>query len=326
MAKNKQTVGKVALRGKIYGLEKAKENMVDNEKQKKINFLVKTDEDNAHFVTVNQWKGGMKKAYLFKNTEDDDGNRTNEKKVVGWNERYNYVEDGFEPIGIKTKADTDSDTLSLYPFDFIDFLFENYNDGDSVFMRGEMTFSEGKNGVYKNIEPTQFYPTTNEVDFEDEDFDENSNFTLGFVFKGATPMDDKVFVEGFVFDWNETPILEKFVVENDMPRLQKHLVKEASYGNVYNIEGIIHNRVTYKEVEKTPEGEGFGKKTGSFNGYASREIDSERKELQVTYSDMPIEGVYSKADIEGMKNGDDGSNTKKDDNIKPEKSAKMPWQ
>jgi hypothetical protein len=325
MAKSKQTKGKVALRGKIFGLKKAGENIVDNEKQRKINFLIKTDEDNTHFVTVNQWKGGMKKAYLFKNEKDEDGKNVNEKKVVSWNERYNYTEQGFSPIGIRTKASTDDKVISLYEFDFIDFLLENFNDGDSVFMRGDWTFSKGKDGVYKNLEPTDFYPTKEEVDFEAEDFSETAEFSLNFIFESASPIEDKVIVSGFVFDWQENPIKLNFAVHKDIPELQKYLIKEASFGSAFSVEGNIHDRVKYREIESTPDGEGFGKKSSSFSGYTRREIESEFHELEITYSDMPVEGVYTKKEIESM-GSNKPVNNKGDKDIKPDKSAKLPWE
>jgi hypothetical protein len=326
MAKSKQTMGKVAFRGKIFGLSKAKDNIVDNEKQRKLSFIIKTDNDNAHYVTVNQWKGSMKKAYLFKNVDDGE----NEQKVTEWENRYKFVDDGFEPIGVKTKAKNSEDTMSLYEYDFIDFLIENFEDGDSVFFRGKATFSEGDKKVYHNFEPTHFYPTSEDIDFNEEDFKETSDFNLSLVFKDASVIDDKVFVNGYIFDWKEVPILEKFIVEDTEPDLQKYLMKEAGYGDVFPVEGVVHNRVTYKEKEsEKPEGSGLGKKRGSFdNSYTNREIDSERKELQLVYSEMPLQGVYSKKDIEAFKNQEkkEGKSSKSENfDAKKDKPTGMPW-
>lgn len=325
MAKNKQTEGKVAFRGKLLGLKKAKDNIKDNERQRQINFIVKTDKDNAHYLTVNQWKGGMKKAYLFKNTDDG-----NEQKVVSWAERYDYVDDGFNPIGVKTKKKGSDKTVNLYEYDFIDFLFENYEDGDSVYIRGKMTFSQGKDKVYKNIDVTHLFPTTEEINFKNPDFEETADFELSFVFKGSNVIDDKVITEGIVFDYKENPLRQNFVVYNDAPDLQKFLVKEAGYGDMFKVEGMLHNRVTYKDKEKGKvDGSGMGKKRGSFeNSYTEREIESERKELEIVYSEMPTTRVYTKKEIENMKNSSSNSSSKKSNNkdIKPEKTGTMPWE
>lgn len=327
MGKSKQTIGKVKLRGKLYGFgDETSENIGNDDFKRYLTGIrIKTSSDNAHFISSKQWHNGKNKVYLY----DNDGNQ----KVVDWDNRYNFLDSGFKPgygVNIKKK---DGETMKLLEDDFIDFILDEFEDGDDVFIYGDLNFYKNKKGeVGHNIEVKGMFPTTEPIDFDADDFEEMSDFKVNTILKETDIIGDTLFATCFVFDYYENPIEIDFEVDNNRDKeLTKYLEKKLDYGDAFSVEGDIHNRVVYSKLESN-SGVGRKKKTFKNNNNNKYEIESERHALQIQYLDGVTKELYTPDDIAKLKKSEEEEKQekKKKQVDKAKKNAKkksggVPW-
>lgn len=136
------------------------------------------------------------KVYFSKTIKVDGKNKT-DTKAVDWDDRFEsskklFGEDGYTIIGItcgcKKVIDKNgkeiNDSKHLTAFDACDEI-GNLNDGDSVFIRGNIGY-ESYNGKHRVVfEPTQISLTRSEIDFDALDFQPRASFTQPIVCMGV---------------------------------------------------------------------------------------------------------------------------------------------
>lgn len=186
------TRGSFHIRGIITSLDKEQEIESKTSKgntMRRIVFNVDTAEGHSHRMQLMAYQG--EKVYFSCTKVDDKGNRTNIVEEVKWNDRQKFNKEGFLPIdrvsfhcGMKKDDDGKESraTVSMLTFDAIPEILKEFSVGDSVNINGtlqieEYTMQNGNTGKAVRMIPTRMFHTTEDVDFNADDFSEVANFT-----------------------------------------------------------------------------------------------------------------------------------------------------
>lgn len=139
----------------------------------------------------------QEKVYFFK-SEGEGKNRKTVSKDVPWRDRFDFNEEGFRMVGVNLGVSkiTDSsgkevnDKKVMTQYDACQEVYENLKDDASVFIRGNIAYSEYQGKHQTRFEPTQI-SLCRPVDFEQADFQPTADFTQSIVFMGIKPNEDK---------------------------------------------------------------------------------------------------------------------------------------
>ena len=199
MAKNKidlgcaQTKGTFQLSGKVTGVMSngfyAEGDTKNGGSYRRVHFGVEIEEGMTIYVDL---FGTTADTVYFSKTIRDNGKNKTTTNAVKWADRFKtskqlFGEDGFRVIGvtcgckkiIDSKGREVNDKKYLTPFDACDEV-QNLNDGDDVFIRGNIVYST-YNGQHRvSFEPTQI-SLCKEIDFSDINFKPNAQFTQNIV-------------------------------------------------------------------------------------------------------------------------------------------------
>jgi len=200
MAKNKVELGCAQLRGtfmlsgKVTGRFSnsfyADGDTKNGGSYRRVHFGVEIEEDKIVYLDL--FGSTQDQVYFSKTVKGADGKNNTTTKSVKWADRFKtskqlFGEDGYRLIGvtcgckkvIDAKGKEINDRKYLTPFDACDEI-QNLNDGDSVFIRGNIIYKT-YNGQHRiEFEPQQV-SLCKEIDFEDVDFKPNAQFTQPIV-------------------------------------------------------------------------------------------------------------------------------------------------
>ena len=327
MSELKQTRGYAQLRGVIGNLDKIKKdllegksnkNLIDTETIKKLSFSVKTSKDNVIFVEIKQFKTGnaMQFAYVSKRDEETGKYQTNK---INFSDRHRQLNDGWRLIGVSLKGKDDDVVKNLVPYDAIDYILENFEDGDGVFVNAEIAHSDNGDRQYTNYEVKKMFVTRDEkgqykpIDFDAEDFEEQAEFSDELIYDSSYPSERGLEITAKYVNYDKTLHDVSLVVKNNTgcDEISEYVEQNFKRGDLVTFGGIINNRVEYEEVvideevEAEPQSNVLGKKTKSMQRSTrkntQRQIKSEDRSLQITALDLDKikQGFYSDADLDG---------------------------
>ena len=189
-----QTKGTFQVRGIVSGVEK--DNFYTEKKTKTgkdfrmVNFGVEYEDKKTIYPSLN----GMPrdKVYFSKN---EDGKT--EVKAIAWKDRIKNAPEGYRMIGVMTglkkvpgeNGKLKNDNHYRTEYDACEYINENLNDGDSVFVKGNLEFGSYTNKDGEVSHTTKFVPTQvslcqKDIDFEAEDYAPAHDFTQTIVFVG----------------------------------------------------------------------------------------------------------------------------------------------
>lgn len=294
--KDKATKGSFNIRGVITKLDPKKSIKNKPNVFNKLQFGVKTSEDNIVWVQLMEFMTGKSKlnAYISKN---EDGEF--ETKKIPYEDRNKKLDDGWRLIGISCKGKEDDNTFNVVPEDAIKFITQTFKDGDEVFVRGDVTHSEYQGKTFHNYEIKGIYPATGNVDFQADDFDEISEFKQKFVFKDVVDIGDQYLVNGYVFDYREDAVDVSFTISKDENgnELAEAIDQYVDAGDLLTVEGIVHNRATYRKADDSESSDVFaGKSSKTFSDKTEFIKEGERKELEIiAISEQPVKGAFEVA-------------------------------
>lgn len=245
MSKLQQTKSSFRIRGVIQGKDNPtrrngyREGVVKNgasagKPYRSIRFLVQTAPDNK--IPVEMF--GM-----VRDTANWYNRQLQDNKKVPWEQRYNEPPAGYELIKPE--------------FDQIQEINENFKDGDSVVVVGEIRFStyEGQDGnirQQKTYSIKNIYESTEDVDFENENFIEDNEFGLDIIVNDVmkVPQDEKTVISFYTVDYRgdfypgQGEILHSNVSNGFLRNISR-----MKFGDFMRVNGIIHNRVIEEEIE-----------------------------------------------------------------------------
>lgn len=191
-----QTKGTFQVRGIVSGVEKdsfyVEKQTRTGKEFRMINFGVEYDDKKTIFPTLN----GMPRDKVYFSKKDKDTGNT-DTKAIAWKDRIKKAPEGYRMIGVlaglqKIKDENGkvrNDNKTLTEYDACEYISENLQDGDSVFVKGNLEFGSYTNKDGEVSHTTKFVPTQvslcqKDVDFEAEDYVPAHDFTQTIVFVG----------------------------------------------------------------------------------------------------------------------------------------------
>jgi hypothetical protein len=141
---------------------------------------------------------------------------------------------------------------------------------------------------------------TEPIDLEADGYEEVSDFKDTFVFTEIMELDGESLVSGKWLDYRGEFVSVSYVVSDS--DVENYIKNNVSVGTKMTVEGIIHNRVVYKETEATdlPDGDKplVGSRSKSFTPKSfNKEIESEKKYFEITSIMEVLEGAYSEDEL-----------------------------
>lgn len=235
----------------------------NNMNRNTLKFGVKTSEENEVYVRISDSE--KEKAWFYKRGDKKKG-IDGESKAIEWDNRLNFHEEGFQAIGVNIGLDKDEEEKNVivnkHDFDAAEYVAERINDDLPVRIIGETEFSsfDGQDGKIrsKNLNIKKIYNSY--VDFEKDDFEEESYFKQTFLFMGIDRAKDKdgkpdsvdprFIVQGKVVTYSSLENVE-FVIRNK--KLGLNFQKKLKPYNCIEVYGKINNQRVAEEVESTED-------------------------------------------------------------------------
>lgn len=188
-----QTKGQFQFRGIVTGTDKdnfyVNKNTQTGKPFRAISFGVEYDKDKKDYISLN---GMERDNVFFSKRETVDGKTKTTVEKVAWKDRFNFKKEGFGLIGINLGLEKTTDTngkevnkkVTLVEFDACDHIKNCLEDGQSVFVKGNIDYSTYDNKHYTKFVPQQISLCSKDIDFEDEKFEPNHQFTQQIVYMG----------------------------------------------------------------------------------------------------------------------------------------------
>lgn len=261
----KQTTSTFQLRGVVTGVKSKRFYTSGTTKNysswNAIEFGVMVNDKKPIYVKMNGFP--RNEVYYYKRGENGAKGTT---QRVSWANRKQSPGDGYRLIGVNISTGKSSDGKNVNEmfteWDAIEYLRDNLNDGDSVFIRGNVEFDTytDKNGnVQRKITlvPNQVFYTQDPVDFNADDFEEEALFENVLVYTGIEKeMDEndkhtgRFILTGYSVKYNDiVPI--QFIVDADHAKLAANLKKKMKPYNSIHVYGKINVSVDTSVVEES---------------------------------------------------------------------------
>ena len=132
----------------------------------KIGILIKPSEHNSIPVELIQFNSQVGRP-VFLSSRNEDG--SSEIKEIPWDQRHQKF-DGWQLIGISVRGKNHDEVSHLVPLDAIDYILENFEDGDSVFVSCEINRSEVGDRKYTNYTIRRMYAASEVIDLKQKIF------------------------------------------------------------------------------------------------------------------------------------------------------------
>lgn len=268
----KMTDGVINLVGKVTGVKRENfysEKTTFSGKEKRIvKFGIETSPNNTIYV---QMEGQQKDNVFFFRKEDKEKGYEKETKIIAWNERNKFNEDGFGIIGTTIGIEKELDekgkeknlSKTLIELDACEYINElsksgKFKDGMEIRVLGNIDYSSftGRDGDlirFKKLMPNKIY--NSRVDFEAEDFVEENCFSQEMVFKSIeikTDEDGKKYglISGYSINYFGAEEIELKTYNQKLARNMMKRLKEYSFIKVH---GSLENRMQEVEVVETSD-------------------------------------------------------------------------
>lgn len=222
-----------------------------------------------------------------------------EKKTLKhpWVKRSDALPDGYELIGnhlglVKDDKGKNIKTI-LVNYDAVDYIKKNLQNGDSVWLSGEIEFGtyekDGKTRPQTRYVLKQVYKTSDPVDFTAEGFEETSAFSQGIVINDVEKDSDtgKVLVHAYTINYKDKDT-NKPVATNGLeinpethPKLASKFLT-LKYGDFVEVVGNVRNEAVIEEAPEEEEEDEWG---------STRPSGFENRGVKHTVSALVITGV-----------------------------------
>lgn len=250
-----ETKGKFKLEGVIEGIKGEyafREGYTKNDDHyKSLSFFVNTSKTNKVRVELFGMVRQNVKAY---------SNKTKKTKDIPWNQRHDDFKD-YKVMG--TSVDDGSGRKIMVEYDAIDYIRENFKDGDAISVSGRIDFQEFEsNGTM--IYTTKF-PFNNikkltgasaEIDLETDNVVGKSSFEQEIIVNEVEKDDesDKLIVNIFTATYKGDVIPSTLHVDmEEFPKLANNLARRLKLGDVLTVYGNIVNMAVTKPASEAKE-------------------------------------------------------------------------
>jgi hypothetical protein len=284
--KLEETKGSFTLKGIIHGLSNdnsVREGVTSSDKDyKALSFYIETSPNNR--VRVEMF--GMERDVIFYSSKEK------KSKKVPFENREKVSLKGYRLMGVNLNpTGNKSDRKTLIEYDAIDYLKENFKDGDSVYVTGQLDFSAFENKQGETVNKTGFRIQSmskekEPIDFKDEEFIPHAFFKQDIVVSDLIEEEGKLYINAKIIKYKGEIADTTFVVEAErLKKFAKTLKKNLKFGDFIHVKGWIVSE-TLEETEETEEesdGEDWGGETPE--GMDSNYITTYVNELQVVNVD-----------------------------------------
>lgn len=243
-------------------------------------------------------------------------------KRVPWKNRKNSPGEGYRMIGVNLTVDKDDDGKNINnvmtEYDAVEYIHDNWKDGMSVFVKGNMVFSSfvDKDGnARRSIElvPNQI-SAMGDIDFDTEDFREMAEFKNTFVYSDIEKETDedgkatgRFILSGYSIGYNTIENVS-FIIDENNSKVANAIKKKMKPGNSIETYGRISVVNNIEAAE--PEDDGWGStetspmervKTPTKREYVVYKVDGETFDKE-TYTEEGIAAALKK--IKAAKNAE----------------------
>lgn len=268
-----QTKGTFQVRGIVSGVEKdsfyVEKQTRTGKEFRMINFGVEYDDKKTIFPTLN----GMPRDKVYFSKKDKDTGNT-DTKAIAWKDRIKKAPEGYRMIGVlaglqKIKDENGkvrNDNKTLTEYDACEYISENLQDGDSVFVKGNLEFGSYTNKDGEVSRTTKFVPTQislcqKDVDFEAEDYAPAHDFTQTIVFVGIDQEREndkptgRFVVDAKIVNYNSIESAE-FIIED--AKLAKQMRSGLKPYNSIQVHGHINVVNNVEDVDDEEDDDCWG--------------------------------------------------------------------
>lgn len=273
----KQTKNKFKIIGKVTRIDKdgafreetATKGKYEGTDYRSLRFGIKSSETNENTVSMFAYK--PEKVFLW-NSEKKKKDKNYKGDWVAfeeWEERKDeYRDNGYAVLQTRVGLTYDENgklqSQGLPAFVSAKEIYYGLNNGDSVVIEGNISYSRYKNRDDKWVEQRNFNIEKcyllKDIDFDDEKFEEVSYFEQEIVYVDAVEerSEKKVYVTGRHINYNKTWHDTQFVIDysdgedgedEGMKKLANTFLKRFKFGDVINVFGDALNKVIVEEVE-----------------------------------------------------------------------------
>lgn len=275
-----QTKGEFVLRGIVSGTKK--DSFYSEKKTKtdklfrKVNFGIEYEKGHTVYVTLQGMESDNVWFSKVEKVEDENNKMVTQNKIVTekvpWADRFSFNKEGYGLIGVNcglTKMTNESgkivnDKKTLTEFDACSYIFDNLNDGDSVFVKGLLDISsfiddKGNKKTSLKLKPNQISLCSLPIDFDDEKFVPVNEFKTSVVFKSIDKevndngektnrfvLSTKIINYATIEDYN-------FIIGEEQEKFARMLNKKFKPYNSFEVFGRIVSTIITEVVEEDDE-------------------------------------------------------------------------
>jgi hypothetical protein len=259
--KKEQTKGIYKLAGKVKGINNdnaLRDGVTRNDDPyKSLSFFVETSPTNAIKVEL---FGMERDNVIFWNSKEKDKKKA--RKDVPWDQRH----ESHAPFGLMgVRLGLEKKPVNMVEWDAIDYLVENLNDGDDVYVTGTIDFQQYQDQQGNWKESTRYTignvsTTKKPVDFDDEKFVEIAGFEQEIVVTDvAVTEESKLMIGAKVIDYKGEDTDTSFMVDPEThKKLANNLKKRLKWGDAIKVYGLCINAVETEEVAGEEEEDDWG--------------------------------------------------------------------
>jgi len=281
--KLEETKGSFTLKGKIDGLASdyaVREGVTSTDKEyKALSFFVQTSPTNR--VKVEMF--GMERDVIYYSS------KAKQSKKIPFENRDKVILKGYQLMGVNINVSgKKNDRKTLIEYDAVDYIREHFNDGDTVYIKGQLDFSEFENQHGEKINKTGFRLNSikkeEDINFNDDDFLPHAFFKQDIVVNELMEEDGKLFVHAKIIKYKGDLADATFVVDSErLKKFAKTLKKNLKFGDWINVKGwIVSETIETEEVEEQ-EDDDWGGETP--DGMDTNYIKEYINELQIVNVD-----------------------------------------
>jgi len=307
--KIKRTKGKFKIAGFINGT--SREKFIDTKTfdsgatKQTCTFGVKTSLKNETWVTVEGFDSKKAKFQKYDNKE-----KKNYQQEVNWEDRFEFKEDGFNPMFGVSLLFKENNYKNLFAFDAVDELETSLEDNMPVYIEGMTDYYSYKNDKdeirrFINFKPNKVRKSTKDIDFNNEDFQELNLFEQEIIFINIDqhPNQENRFVleANVVTGSKNDPKIEDVEFLIDDKKLATALKKNLKPYHAIKVMGRLVNSIIEEDIPETEET--WGDDKVEFQTTSAPRI----KEMVITkaYKNSIDKESYSEELISGIKQADD---------------------
>lgn len=281
----KNTTNSFQMRGQIVGTKSKRFYNSGNTKTggnwASIEFGVKINEGKTVYLTLR----GFPRDEVFYYKKGENGAKGTTQKVA-WKDRHKAPSKDHRLIGINISTGKDEDgkniNTTMTEYDAVEWLHNNLNDNDSVFIKGNLQFSSytDRNGQTKRkveLVPTQISYTNETINFGAEGFTEMCEFENTLVFSSIDQeMDEndkatgRFILSGYDIKFNSVEPVS-FILDAEHKKLAQNIKKTLKAGYSIKTYGRVEVISDISVVEEADDGWGESSPMERLNSPVRRE-------------------------------------------------------